>query len=340
MEGTLQLHIKNLFLLSAILLFTNSAFAEEGVKVVYPGWFKDSFYDLKADLQDARDGGKKGIMLFFSMKTCSYCKAIIETTFEQADIVKRLRSNYDVIGLEIFSDTEVVNINGQTFWAKDFAVHEKAKFTPTMIFYDLNGKKQLRLVGYQSAKKFRVAQDFLDSGQYTRMKLSNYMHKRKTISKTSSKHSTALNFDRRNASDRPQMVVFEFANCTKCQQLRTMLNASVLQPYTKRINIMYMNHENVSSQVTTPDGKKQSGKEWLNQLGLIHSPSMVFFNEKGKEILRIDTDILMNEYGKSISVSDENVIDNIRARLQFVLEKGYITLPQFQRWRAQKAREK
>lgn len=336
----MQLHIKNLFLLTAIMFFTNSAFAAEAIKVVYPGWFKDSFYDLKADLQDARDAGKKGIMIFFSMKTCSYCKAIIETTFQQADIVKRLRSDYDVIGLEIFSDTEVVNIDGQSFWAKDFAVQEKAKFTPTMIFYDLNGKKQLRLIGYQSPPKFRVVQDFLASGQYSQMKLSDYMHKRKTISKASTKHATALNFDRRNSSDRPQMVVFESANCSKCQQLRTMLKAPVLQPYTKQMNIMFMHDENVSSQVTTPDGKKQSGDEWLNQLGLIHSPSMVFFNEKGKEILRIDTDILMNEYGKAVSVSDEHVLDNIRARLQFVLEKGYITLPQFQRWRAQKAREK
>lgn len=336
----MQLYVKNLFIMTAILLFTNSAFAAEGVKVVYPAWFKDSFYDLKVDLQDARDGGKKGIMIFFSMKTCSYCKAIIETTFQQADIVKRLRSNYDVIGLEIFSDTEVVNINGQTFWAKDFAVQEKAKFTPTMIFYDLNGKKQLRLIGYQSPKKFRVVQDFLDSGKYTQMKLSDYMHKRKTTSKTSTKHSTVLNFDRRNSSDRPQMVVFESANCTKCQQLRAMLKAPVLQSYTKRISIMYMSDENISSQVTRPDGKKQSGKEWLNQLGLIHSPSMVFFDEKGKEILRIDTDILISEYGKVVSVHDENILDNIRARLQFVLEKGYITLPQFQRWRAQKAREK
>ena len=336
----MQLHIKNLFLLTAILLFTNSAFAAEGVKVVYPGWFKDSFYDLKVDLQEARAGGKKGILLFFSMKTCSYCKAIIETTFQQEDIVKRLRRNYDVIGLEIFSDTEIVNIDGQTFWAKDFAVHEKAKFTPTMIFYDLNGKKQLRLIGYQSPKKFRVAQDFLASGKYTQMKLSDYMHKQKATSETSTRHSMALNFDRRNSADKPQMVVFESADCSKCQQLRTMLNAPALQPYTKQINIMYMNYENISSQLTTPDGKKLSGSEWINQLGLIHSPSMVFFNAKGKEILRIDTDILMNEYGKSVSVNDKNVIDNIRARFQFVLEKGYITLPQFQRWRAQKAREK
>ena len=336
----MQLYVKNLFLMTAILLFTNSVFAAEGVKVVYPTWFKDSFYDLKVDLQDARDGGKKGIMIFFSMKTCSYCKAIIETTFQQADIVKRLRSNYDVIGLEIFSDSEVVNINGQTFWAKDFAVQEKAKFTPTMIFYDLNGKKQLRLIGYQSPKKFRVVQNFLDSGKYTQMKLSDYMHKRKTTSKDSTKRSTALNFDRRNSSDRPQMVVFESANCTKCQQLRTMLKAPVLQSYTKRISIMYMSDENISSQVTRPDGRKQNGKEWLNQLGLIHSPSMVFFDEKGKEILRIDTDILISEYGKVVSVHDENILDNIRARLQFVLEKGYITLPQFQRWRAQKSRGK
>ena len=330
--------IKRLIILTG-LLCASTAFAAKGVNVVYPNWFKNSFYDLPSDLQDAGDAGKSGIMIFFSTKTCSYCNAIIENTFKKPDIVKQLRANYDVIGLEVLSDTEVVNIKGKSLWAKDFAVQSKARFTPTMIFYDSSGKKQLRLIGYQSPEKFRGALNFLKGKHYTRMKLSDYLRQHKTISKTTSKQKTSLNLDRRHVNDKPLLVVFESAACAKCQQLRTMLKAPVLKHYIQKMNIVYVSSTDTTSRITTPDGKKQSGKTWTNQLGLIHSPAMLFFNEQGKEVLRVDTDILIDPYGKDISVNDVNILDNIRARLQFVLEKGYIALPQFQRWRAQQSKK-
>jgi hypothetical protein len=105
------------------------------------------------------------------------------------------------------------------------------------------------------------------------------------------------------------------------------------------MDIAFVNSSNTQSKIITPAGKKQSGKAWADQLALIHSPAMVFFNERGKEVLRVDTDILIDPYGKKVSVNDSNILDNIRARLQFVLEKGYIALPQFQRWRAQQSKK-
>ena len=321
------------------LLSVSTAFAAKGVNVVYPNWFKSSFYDLPSELKDAKDAGKSGIMVFFSTKTCSYCQAIIETTFKQPDIVKQLRANYDVIGLEVLSDTEVVNLKGKSVWAKDFAVQSKAKFTPTMIFYDSKGKKQLRLIGYQSPEKLRSALSYLKGKHYTRMKLRDYLNRDKTTSKTKSKQKTNLNLDRRRGSDKPLLVVFESVGCTKCQQLRTMLKAPVLKNYVQRFNIAYVNSTDITSRITSPDGKIRSGKTWANQLSLIYSPAMVFFNEQGKEILRVDTDILIDPYGKNVTVNDENILDNILARLRFVLEKGYITLPQFQRWRAKQSKK-
>lgn len=321
------------------LLYVPIAYAEKSVNVVYPSWFKNSFYDLQADLKDARGEGKSGIMIFFSTKTCSYCKAIIETTFKKPDIVKQLRANYDVIGLEVLSDTEVVTMKGKSVWAKDFAVQAKARFTPTMIFYDARGVRQLRLVGYQSPKKFRGALEYLKGKHYTRMKLRDYLRQSKSTSKATMRKTAGLNLDHRSTSDKHLLVVVESKGCSKCQQLRTMLKAPVLQPYTQRLNIVFVSSANMASHIITPDGNKQSINEWVDQLSLIHSPAMVFFNKLGKEVLRVDTDILIDKYGKEVSVNDESVLGNIRARLQFVLERGYISLPQFQRWRAQQSKK-
>lgn len=330
---------KLLFTSAVLFLTMNVALAAKGVTVVYPDWFKDSLYDLPDDLQDAKSAGKNGIMIFFSTRTCSYCKAIIETTFAQKDIVKRLQARYDVIGLEVLSDIEVVDSKGKSLWAKDFAVQAKARFTPTMLFYNNRGEVQLRLVGYQSPSKFRGVLNYLEGGHYNRMKLSHYLQQNKATASSTSQQAKPLNLERREASDKPLLLVFESANCKKCQQLRTMLKNPVLHSYTKKLDMVFIESTDTQLSIITPAGKKQSGKKWAEQLELIHTPAMVFFNEQGSEVLRVDTDILIDQFGNEVAVDDRNILDNIRARLQFVLDKGYIALPQFQRWRAQQSKQ-
>lgn len=331
--------ISKLFIYSVILLWANMAVTALGVNVVYPDWFKQSFYDLRADLDDARNDGKKGIMLFFSMKTCSYCQAIIETAFKQPDIVQGLRKNYDVIGVDVFSDTEVTDLDGKSYWSKEFAVVAKAKFTPTMIFYGTDGKVQLRLIGYQSPEKMRAVLSFLEGEHYTSMSLRDYMQNKQAQTNTQIDVKNSTNLDRRQGSDKQLLVVFESADCAKCQLLRTMLKNEIMQPYLLQLDLVFVRSDSNMGNIIIPSGQRLSGQAWANQLGLIHQPSLVFFNEKGEEVLRVDTDILIDAYGKDIAADDEHVLDNIRARLQFVVDKGYVELPQFQRWRrAQQSR--
>ena len=92
------------FFILVMLLWSGALSSAPGVKVVYPEWFKQSFYDLQDDLQDALVNGKHGVAVFFSEKSCSYCKAMVERTFQQPDIAQRLSQNYDVVGLDVFSD--------------------------------------------------------------------------------------------------------------------------------------------------------------------------------------------------------------------------------------------
>jgi len=324
------------FLILIILLpWANPAFSLQGEGVVYPSWFKQSFYDLQGDLQEARAAGKHGILVFFSTKTCSYCQAIIETTFKEKDIVQRLTKNYDVIGLDVFSDNELVDTQGKHLWTKDFAVLQKAKFTPTLIFYGEGGSVLLRLVGYQSAEKMRAVLAYLESEAYPHLSLREFMQQGQTAIKPALAKTAIPNLNRRKDTDNHLMVVFETADCSKCQLLRTMLKAEVLQPYLKRLDMVFISSSEEQNRISTPEGKTLSGREWADQLGLIHSPAMVFFYGQGKEVLRVDTDILIDRHGNTIKADDKKVLDNIRARLQFVVEKGYVALPQFQRWRAQ-----
>lgn len=325
----------NSLLLFTVLLWSTLLMAAGNSRVVYPDWFKENLYDLEGDLKEARDAGKNGIMVFFSMQTCSYCLAILSTAFKEADIVQRLNQNYDVIGLDVFSDNELVDIHGKTHWTKEFAVAEKAKFTPTMIFYGVDGTIQLRLVGYQSPEKMRAVLSYLESDNFKHSSLRQFLEKDKSTTKSATSKTVNQDLDRRSSSERHLMVVFESDDCSKCPLLREMLKAGVVQPYLSRLDIAFVSSSDNVSRITTPQGEQLSGKAWADQLGLIYNPAMVFFNGKREEVLRVDTDILLNKDGDTIKPDDEKVLDNIRARLQFVTDNGYVSLPQFQRWRAQ-----
>jgi len=331
---------KRFYICVILLVCIGTAHAEKGVRVVYPDWFKPSLFDLQGDLQDARESGKRGILLFFSESSCSYCNAIISTTFKQPDIEKRLRTNYDTIGIEVFSDIELVDTQGKTHWTKDYAVLEKASFTPTMIFYDTTGTQQLRLVGYQSPDKFRDVLDYLEGGHEKKQSLRHFLRQRGSTASSNDIAAIPANSDFSHLKDKPLLAIFESNNCQKCQQLRSMLKAPVIQSYSQRLTIAFLNSDDSTARIVTPASRKLSAKDWANQLGLIHSPALVFFDEQGNEAVRIDTDILVDKNGKDVSDDDAHIIDNLRARLQFFLDKGYQTLPQFQRWRAQQKREK
>jgi hypothetical protein len=75
------------------------------------------------------------------------------------------------------------------------------------------------------------------------------------------------------------------------------------------------------------------------RLGLIHSPALVFFDERGIEVVRIDSDLLIDGKGDAIREPDPETVGNVVARILYVLERGYLDEPQFQRWRARRARE-
>lgn len=315
-----------------MLLWNGATSSAPDVKVVYPDWFKQSFYDLQDDLQQALDDDKQGLAVFFSEKSCSYCKAMVDRTFREPDIAQSLRRNYDVVTLDVFSDVEMVDPKGNSHWVKDFAILEKAQFTPTLIFYGKDGDTVLRIVGYQSPTKMRAVLAYLEGGHYTHMSLRDYI-KRQSLGQSGARQTDTIDLRYDSGNAKPVLVVFESPDCEKCQQFRRMLKASVMQPYLQQMNLAFVN-SSPKQRVVTPEGQSLSGKAWTDQLELLHSPSMVYFDERGKEGLRVDFDILIDPEGRSIDSDDARILDNIRARLEYMASKGYESVPQFQRWRA------
>lgn len=320
------------------------------VEVKHPAWFKDSLLDMPADLQEARDAGKIGLMLFFGTRTCSYCHAFLENTFGQPEIVERVQAGFEVIGFEVMSDDEVVDFQGKTLWAKDFAVQERAQFTPTLAFYGEDGRMLLRMVGYVGPERFTAALDYLEAGAYQHQTLREFMDARETASRAPARPmirdqalfaAAPLDLDRRGGTaERPLLVVFERPDCDTCERLhRTVLTVPSVREGIGRFEAVQLDMSDADARVVTPDGETLSPRDWAARLGLTHAPALVFFDTQGDEVLRTDTDLLVDAHGRPVDEVNDRITANVQARLDYVLEQGYLEQPQFQRWRAARARD-
>jgi thioredoxin-related protein len=331
-----------------IAFATEPRASAEAVGWTHPAWFKESLLDLRADLEEARSAGKMGLLLVFGTRSCSYCQAFGATTLARPEIA-RLRADFDVIGFEVMSDEEVVDFEGRSLWAKDFAVQEKARFTPALIFYGEEGQVLLRLVGYVPPERFSLVLDYLQGGWHERQGLREFLAVREAPNGTGERGQlranpllvrSPQNLDRRQAATRPLLVLFERPNCPACERMhRTVLTEAPVRDLLIRFDAVQLDVTDARTRIVTPDGTKTSPAGWGERLGVIHSPALVFFDERGIEVVRVDSELLIDGKGAAIGEPDSETVGNVEARLLYVLERGYLEEPQFQRWRSRKMRE-
>src|SRR5512143_726263 len=80
--------------------------------VQMPGWFKESFLNLREDVADAAKDGK-GVMLYFYHDGCPYCERFIHVNFAQREISAKTRKKFDVIAIKLWGDREVTDLSGE-----------------------------------------------------------------------------------------------------------------------------------------------------------------------------------------------------------------------------------
>lgn len=311
-------------------------FAEDVfVDVKFPDWFKPSFLDLDIDLKEAASAGKQGLMIFISTSRCSYCKAFIENSLTQPDIRRRVQESFDVIGLEIFDDSMMTDPDGRRYRVKEYVTQQKAAFTPTLIFYGAEGNKILKIVGYYPPDKFRTVLDYLQGEHYRNEPLRSYTSR---INASPSKKATPIRtdpdlfakppyiLDRRAApAQQPLLVLFEQPGCKACHRFHDrVLEDDAIRRLIGRYDAVQLDASDNTTPVITPKGNRITPKKWFAELDLSYRPAVVFFDETGNEVMRLDS---------------ETQRYRMEGTLQLVLEKGYNNDAQLQRWRSGKAVE-
>ncbi|WP_323770402.1 thioredoxin family protein [Antarctobacter sp.] len=96
-------------------------------------WMRDTFKDLREDLQEANAEGKR-LVLFFEQRGCIYCKKMHEEVFTDPEVSEFIDTNYFVVQLNLHGDIEVTDFDGDVLTEKDMARKWRVLFTPNIVF--------------------------------------------------------------------------------------------------------------------------------------------------------------------------------------------------------------
>jgi thioredoxin-related protein len=296
----------------------------------YPDWFKDSFLYLDDDLEDAVEAGKSGLMVYFGQRRCAYCHKLMDVNFAQDDIVEYTRRHFDVVPIDVWGVREVTGIDGEVRTERELALETETNFTPSIVFYNGEGREALRLRGYYPPYQFRAALEYVADGHYRRETFRDYLARGEDrmvfdpedLNEQDFFAAPPYNLDRsRFPSERPLAVFFEQGDCHACDVLH---GQALAEP---AIHGMFAAFDNVQlhmwsdTPVITPAGERTTAREWAEELGLFYAPSVLFFDEKGREILRVDSVVRFYRLG--------NV-------LNYITSKAYLT-ESFAEWRVSRA---
>ena len=97
-------------------------------------WFLESFLDLGDDLEGARKEGKRFVIMW-ELRGCPYCKETHLVNFAQPRISDYVKTNFEVLQLNIIGSRKVTDFDGTELSEKELAAKYGVRFTPTFQFF-------------------------------------------------------------------------------------------------------------------------------------------------------------------------------------------------------------
>jgi len=125
---------------------------------------RDESY-LKAPFHLAGRPGDKPLMVLFEQKDCAACDELHDDILKRKESIA-LMKRFDVVLLDMWSNTPVQTPDGTTMKASDWSKALNIQYAPTMVMFDSTGKEAFRAEAYLKAFHTQSAMDYVLSGAY------------------------------------------------------------------------------------------------------------------------------------------------------------------------------
>ena len=257
-----------------------------------PDWFKVSFLDLSEDNAEAIEVNKH-LVVFFWQDFCGYCKNTIEKNLTQQSIRDVFDEHFDVVALNIWGSKEVYGLDGTATTEKEIARSLGVQFTPTIIFFNADGKPVLRLNGYVSPTDMQVALNYVQNKIYESQTIFEYLAANQPRSANARLNTQPFIQDEKNLNvkGRPRAVLFEQTSCPDCDTFhRCVLSLDSVRERFEPFHTVQLDMWSTSP-VTTTSGEKKTARDYARDMKIMYAPSLVLFDSAGFEIIRVESQL-------------------------------------------------
>jgi thioredoxin-related protein len=304
--------------LLALTLICSEALAQQP-----PAWFAESLFFVREDAAEAAKEGKR-VMLYFGQDGCPYCKQLMEVNFRQARIVEKMQKSFVALALNIWGDRDIQwdrsGSDGRALSEKQLAAALKVQFTPTLLFLDEKGEIALRVNGYLPPERFEAALDYVTGKMEGKMAFADFRSSAQPASAKLNEQPFFMKppYDlRRKPGAKPLAVLFETPLCAGCDELhREAFKRKEVLNRLARFDVARVSAFSGETLVA-PGGQQVKAADWASSLKLMYVPTMVFFDDRGREVFRIEA------YLRPF---------HLAGSLEYVASGAYRSEPSFQRF--------
>jgi thioredoxin-related protein len=319
--------------LANLLPLSASAAVEGGERHSgHPEWMVPGLIDLESDLETVRDEGMTGVMVLYTTAGCSYCARFEKLSLKDPTLQAKLRQHFVPIGLEIFDDVIMTGPDGEDRSIKEFAEEHGAGMAPTLLFFDANGERVLRAVGYQTPERFDMIMDYLIEGANQTLTFRDYALQRLQRDQQSYPELRAdpafmtppFALARQPiAAERPLLVLFERTGCSACARFHDQVLADEdVRAVLEQFDVVRLDADDDKTPVLAPDGRKTTPAAWFADAGFSRLPAILYVDEQGQPVFQNDA---VTERNRFLNMSN------------LVLEKKYLEGWSYQRYARSKA---
>ena len=116
---------------------------------------------------DLRRGGVGGrpLLVLMEMKQCPPCDELHQRTFVREEIRHSLE-RFDVALVDVWSAEPVITPSGETLPSTEWAGALKVNYTPSLLFFDSQGREVFRSEAYLRSFHIHTAMEYVLSGSY------------------------------------------------------------------------------------------------------------------------------------------------------------------------------
>ena len=331
----MSLSLRKIMLLFLFITLGINLNAQEG-KVIggsmheTPSWFKESFLDIKEDIEEAKNKNKH-FMVFMDLEGCPYCSKMLKENFLQENKTSQFIKNYfDVININVKGSREIAWDENTTLTEKELAQKLEIQYSPTILFFNDKKEVVVRVNGYRNPSDFKYILEYVHGKHYEKMTLVEYINKIEKqnlyVLKENKIFTKTTNLSKIKT---PIALIFEDGSCTQCDYFHDKLlkNKEVLLELKKftivRIDV------NSNEQIIDIEGNKTTAKQWVEKINLDYRPGVLLYDNK-KLISTVDAllypfhfkELLRYVSGKYYEKYPKSYLDYLRVRQDELLKQG------------------